>query len=75
MNTKHIEYEAMRLSPEDRARLALELIESLEELAQSEVECLWLEESARRAGQIDAKTVELVPGDVVAREARALLKQ
>jgi hypothetical protein len=74
MNTKHIEYEAMRLPPEDRARLALELIESLEDLAQSEVERLWLEESARRASQIDAKTVELVSGDVVAREARALLK-
>ena len=75
MNTKHIETEALRLPAEDRARLALELIESLENLAQSEVECLWLEESVRRASQIDAGTVELIPGDVVAREARALLQR
>lgn len=75
MNIKHIESEALGLPPEDRARLALELIESLENLAQPEVESLWLQESVRRASQIDAGTAELIPGDVVAREARALLKR
>lgn len=75
MSMKHIEIGALRLPPEDRARLALELIESLENLAQSELEGLWLQESVRRARQIDAGTVDLITGDVVAREARALLKQ
>lgn len=75
MNTKHIESEALRLPAQDRARLALELIESLDNLAQSEIDGLWSEESVRRASQIDAGTVELIPGDVVAREARALLKR
>lgn len=75
MNTKHIESEALRLPPQDRARLALELIESLDTFAESEVESLWLEESSRRARQIDEESVELISGDVVAREARALLQR
>ena len=75
MDTKHIESEALRLPAKDRARLALELIESLEELTEIEVESAWLAEAARRALQLDAGSAELVPGDVVALEARALLKQ
>jgi hypothetical protein len=75
MNTKLIESEALRMAPEDRARLALELIQSLEDIPSSELEAMWLAEAGRRAAQLDAGVAELIPGDVVAQQARALLKQ
>jgi hypothetical protein len=75
VSTKQIESEALRLPAEDRARLALELIESLEGLSSAELESLWLAEAARRASQLDIGSAELVPGEIVADEARALLKQ
>jgi hypothetical protein len=37
------------------------------------LEGLWLEEAARRAGQIDSGAVALVPADEVSRKARTLL--
>jgi len=40
----------------------------------AEREQLWLDEAARRVAQIDAGEVELIPGEDVARKARALLK-
>jgi hypothetical protein len=75
MNTKHIEAEALLLPAEDRARLALELLESLEDLPESELETLWLSEARRRSCQLDANEAELIPSDVVAREARALIER
>lgn len=75
MNTKQIETEALLLSAKDRARLALELIESLDEIPRAEIEALWLSEAQCRAQQLDASEAELIPSEVVVREARALLKQ
>jgi hypothetical protein len=49
-------------------------MESLDTLSDAEREKLWLDEAARRAAQIDNGEVELIPGEDVAREARALLK-
>ena len=45
-----IEKDALRLSPEDRARLAVRLISSLEEGVDSseEIEKLWISEAERR---------------------------
>lgn len=40
----------------------------------AEREQLWLDEAVRRVAQIDAGEVELIPGEDVARKARALLK-
>jgi len=75
MNIKSVEREALQLPADERARLALELIGSLDELRAEEVEELWLAEAGRRVLQLDAGSVELIPGDVVAAEARALLRQ
>ncbi len=49
-------------------------MESLDTLSDAEREKLWIDEAARRAAQIDNGEVELIPGDDVARQARALLK-
>lgn len=75
MNIKSVEHEALQLPADERARLALDLIGSLDELRAEEVEELWLAESGRRALQLDAGSVELIAGEVVAAEARALLRR
>jgi hypothetical protein len=65
---------ALQLSPEERAELASELLSSLDDLSEAEVERLWIEEAQRRDAQIDAGTAKLIPGDEVIAEARARLK-
>jgi hypothetical protein len=74
MDLRTITELALTLPTADRARLARELLESLESLPSSEVESLWLEEAARRADQIDSGAVALIPADEVSRKARTLLK-
>lgn len=73
MDLKSLESEALGLSSQDRASLALDLIESLEELTPAEVDRLWTQETQRRVAQIDTGAVELVSADVVQAKARALL--
>lgn len=73
MDSKSLEKQALSLPAPDRARLAQRLLESLDDLSDSEREKLWLDEAARRAAQLDSGEVELIPGSEVARKARALL--
>jgi hypothetical protein len=49
-----IEDDALRLPPEDRARLAVDLLASLEESVESpeEIEKLWLAEAERRFQEV-----------------------
>ena len=74
MNLKSVEAEALKLPAGDRAKLALELIESLETFGPSEIEELWLSEASRRADQLDDGSVELISAEAVAAQARALLR-
>ena len=74
MDIKALEREALKLSAEDRARLARELLDSLDELSAEEIDRLWLEEAGHRAAQIDAGEVELIPADEVDQKASALLR-
>lgn len=65
-----IEDDALKLSDEDRARLAVRLLASLEEEAESpeEIERVWVEEAERRFQELRDGVVEGVPaGDVFAR--------
>jgi restriction endonuclease Mrr len=57
MDIESLEREALQLPAEDRARLARELLDSLNELSSEELDRLWLEEAGRRATQIDAGEV------------------
>ncbi|HZF09631.1 MAG TPA: addiction module protein [Thermoanaerobaculia bacterium] len=74
MDFKVLEREALSLSIADRAKLAQELLESLDSLPESELESMWLDEAERRAQQLDQGTAQLIPGDVVSQKAHALLK-
>ncbi len=74
MDLKAITDLALSLPVDQRARLAQQLLESLDELPMAEVEQLWREEAGRRADQIDRGKVTLIPVNEVLAKARALLK-
>ncbi len=74
MNASQIESEALSLPFEERASLAHRLLLSLEEISEPEFDRLWGEESARRAAEVDAGLAQVIPGEEVARKARALLR-
>jgi len=65
-----LELDALQLSAEDRARLAVSLLCSLEETGEDpeEVEKLWVAEAKRRAHDFDAGSAIGIPAsDVLAR--------
>jgi putative addiction module component (TIGR02574 family) len=72
-NLKECESQALKLSVDERATLAEHLIESLDNLYDTEIENLWLEEAERRyqahrQGQVSSK-----PAAEAIRDARALI--
>lgn len=72
MSTEELESEALKLSPEERARLAERLLQSLETLSDQENARLWADEAGRRDAAWDA-TAGRPAGDAL-RDARARLK-
>ena len=75
MTRQQIEAQALKLDRKARARLAHQLLLSLEEPSQAEVDDLWAEEAARRSAAIDADPSRLIPVDRVLRSARASLRR
>lgn len=66
--------QAKALPAEDRARLAEELLASLDP-QHSAVDAAWDEELRRRIDEVERGTVELIPGDqALARVRRAIGK-
>lgn len=64
---------AKALAPEDRARLAEELLASLEGELEPQLDAAWDAELAKRIAEVDSGAVELVPADeVFARVRRSL---
>jgi putative addiction module component (TIGR02574 family) len=74
MKLAKVEAEALALPSEERAALAQKLLLSLEEISEEEFDKVWGEEAARRAAEIDSGKVRAIPGEEVARKARALLR-
>jgi putative addiction module component (TIGR02574 family) len=74
MEPKSVEHAALRLPPEERAKLAQKLLLSLETLSEEELEQAWLVEADRRARELDHGEVQPVPAEEVRRKARTLLR-
>ncbi|HEX2201686.1 MAG TPA: addiction module protein [Longimicrobium sp.] len=72
MRFEEVESAALQLPRTERARIAERLIASLDEDA--EIEQAWLDEVERRVREVDAGEVQLIPGDQVMDEIRALLR-
>ena len=73
MTIDELKAEALRLTPEERAELASELLVSLDDLSESETEGLWLEEAERRDVALDNGSAKAIPADEVFSSARARL--
>jgi hypothetical protein len=58
MNIETIHHEALLLPPQERARLAEQLLSSLDTLTETEVEQLWFHEAVRRADEMDRGLVQ-----------------
>jgi len=71
MTVDELKAEALRLAPHARADLARDLLSSLDELSEAEIEQLWLEEAVRRDRELDAGTVEAIPAEEVLARAKA----
>lgn len=66
---------AKALPAEDRARLAEELLESLQGEADVEAEAAWEREIERRVAEIESGAVHFVPAEEVRAEARRLIRR
>jgi putative addiction module component (TIGR02574 family) len=64
---------ALALPPEERVRLAEELLATVQEV-DPEVEAAWDEEIKRRISEIDSGTAKLIPAAEVFAEVRRLIK-
>jgi len=73
MDPSKIEREALDLDLKSRARLAVKLLESLDNVSEKENEQLWTEESERRALEIESGTADTIPLEDVIRDARSTL--
>lgn len=73
LSVADIEKNALALSPEDRARLVICLLESLETSPDSaeEVEKLWLLEAERRFQELRTGLVKGIPAEKVFAEIRS----
>ena len=71
MTIDELAKEAMSLAPEARANLASQLLSSLDELSDSEVERLWVEEAVRRDAELDSGSAKSSPVEDVIARARA----
>jgi putative addiction module component (TIGR02574 family) len=64
---------ASQLSEQERAELALSLIESLDGPSDSDVEQAWRKEIKRRVAQVERGEVQLIPGEEVFARVRRRL--
>lgn len=66
--------EALKLDSRTRAGIARMLLESLEDLPESEVAELWAEEAARRDRAIDSGDLERIPAEQALARVRSALR-
>jgi len=71
MTIDELRREALGLDVPSRARLARDLLSSLDDLSESEIEQLGLEESVRRHDEVVTGAVETVTMDEALAKARA----
>ncbi|MGV8082425.1 MAG: addiction module protein [Coriobacteriia bacterium] len=71
MTVDELKRQALSLDAPSRADIARELLVSLDDLSEAEVERLWLEEAARRYREMASGAVGPLPMDEVFVELRA----
>jgi len=74
MTLKQIEEQARALTPEERAKLAEALLESLRDTPIAEIEAAWDREIESRAAAYDRGELETISAEDVFAEARRLVR-
>jgi Putative addiction module component len=74
MTPKAIADQALSLPATLRAELAAQLLSSLDDLPEAEIEPLWLQVAAQRAEQLDRGQSQRISAQEVRRQASALLR-
>ena len=69
-----LQAKALKLPPEERARLAERLISSLDNEADADSEELWIQEAERRLNELDSGAVEAIAAERVIEKARSILR-
>ena len=72
--TREVLQQALRLPPEERARVARGIISSLEPEGDADVEIAWQKEISRRLAEVKSGSVKLVPWETVLRRARSKIR-
>lgn len=73
IETDHVFEFALAMPADLRARLAQQLLESLE--ADESIDRAWIEQVKRRSEEIDSGKVQALPGDEVIETLRALSRK
>ena len=74
MNSEQIKHEALGLPEDQRAELVQELLLSLDAPSEDGIAQDWLDETGRRAKELDDGLVKPIPAEGVMQKARALLR-
>jgi putative addiction module component (TIGR02574 family) len=73
MSREELEAEIKKLTLQDRAELAKWIVRSLDELSESEIETLWVEEAERRLDELEQGLATEIPAEEVLRRARTAI--
>ena len=74
MTSPAIEQSVLRLPKPDRAHLVHFLLDSLDDPSETDIQELWSNEARRRTDEIDSGKVNLVSGENLEQQVRALFK-
>jgi putative addiction module component (TIGR02574 family) len=74
MSSDEILPAALALTPKERAKLARELLKSLHDADEGDVEAAWIDEIDRRANAVEKGTAKLVEWDVARHEIAERVK-
>ncbi len=70
MSYQEIRERAISLDIKERAALAHELLQTLEEPSKEEIEALWMEEIGRRIDLVEQGKMRVIPGEEVRKRGR-----
>jgi putative addiction module component (TIGR02574 family) len=73
VSLEELEAEIKKLNLKERAALAKWIVQSLDELSESEVEALWAEEAERRLDELEQGLATEISAEEVLRRARTAI--
>jgi hypothetical protein len=74
MRVDELEREILELPPADKARLLHELLRSLDDVAEVEIEAIWLDEAVRRNADMERTGDEGIDGSEALLRIRSRLR-